>query len=37
MMDWKSIDEPIEIPEQELTTPERNWFTVVEWWWSSRK
>ena len=36
MMDWKAIDEPIEIPEQELTTPERTWFTVVEWWWSPR-
>ena len=36
MMDWKTIDEPIDIPEQKLTTPERNWFTVVEWWWSPR-
>ena len=36
MMDWKSTDEPIDIPEQKLTTPERNWFTVVEWWWSPR-
>ena len=34
MMDWKAIDEPIDIPEQELNTPERTWFTVVEWWWS---
>ena len=24
MMDWKSTDEPIDIPEQKLTTPERN-------------
>jgi len=32
MMDWKAIDEPIDIPAQQLTTPERNWFTVVEWW-----
>jgi hypothetical protein len=31
MMDWKTIDEPIEISEQQLTTPERNGFTVVEW------
>jgi hypothetical protein len=31
MMDWKAIDEPIDIPEQHLTTPERNGFTVVEW------
>jgi hypothetical protein len=23
MMDWKTIDEPIEIPQQELITPER--------------
>ena len=34
MMDWKAIDEPIDITEQELNTPERTWFTVVEWWWS---
>ncbi|MBR4634586.1 hypothetical protein IKO50_06700 [bacterium] len=31
MMDWKAIDELIDIPEQKLTTPERNGFTVVEW------
>ena len=36
MMDWKAINEPIDIPEQELVTPERNWFTVVERWWSLR-
>ena len=36
MMDWKAIDELIDIPEQQLTTPERNWFTVVERWWSPR-
>jgi hypothetical protein len=30
MMDWKAIDEPIDIPEQQLSTPERNGFTVVE-------
>ena len=36
MMDWKAIDEPIDIPEQELVTPERTWFAVVEWWWSPR-
>ena len=36
MMDWKAIDEPIDIPEQHLTTPERNGFTVVEWWGSPR-
>ena len=36
MMDWQAIDEAIEIPEQKLITPERNWFTVVEWWWSPR-
>jgi hypothetical protein len=23
MMDWKAIEEPIDTPEQELTTPER--------------
>ena len=32
MMDWKAIDNPIEIPEQKLVTPERIWFTVVERW-----
>ena len=36
MMDWKVIDKPIDIPEQELITPERTWFAVVEWWWSPR-
>ena len=36
MMDWKAIDEPIDIPEQGLKTPERIWFTVVEWWGSPR-
>ncbi len=36
MMDWKAINEPIDIPEQELVTPKRNWFTVVERWWSPR-
>jgi hypothetical protein len=36
MMDWKAIDEPIDILEQELTAPERTWFTVVERWGSPR-
>ena len=36
MMDWKAINEPIDIPEQKLFTPERIWFTVVEWWGSPR-
>ena len=36
MMDWKTIDEPINIPQQHLTTPKRNGFTVVERWWSPR-
>ncbi len=36
MMDWKAIKEPIDIPEQELVTPTRTWFTVVEWWGSPR-
>ena len=36
MMDWKAIEEPIDILEQELFTPERSWFTVVEWWGSPR-
>ena len=36
MMDWKAIDEPIDIPEQQLITPKRTWFTVIEWWGSPR-
>ena len=36
MMDWKSIDEPIDISEQQLITPERNGITVVERWGSPR-
>lgn len=36
MMDWKAIDKPIDIPEQQLNTPVRSWFTVVEWWWSPK-
>ena len=36
MMDWKAIDGPVDIPEQQLVTPERIWFTVVEWWGSPR-
>jgi hypothetical protein len=24
LMDWKAIEEPIDIPEQQLTTPERS-------------
>jgi len=36
MMDWKAIDEPINISEQTLVTPERIWFTVVEWWGSPK-
>ena len=36
MMDWKVIDKLVEIPEQQLTTPERNGFTVVERWGSPR-
>ena len=36
MMDRKAMDEPIDIPEQELTAPERTWFTVVERWGSPR-
>jgi hypothetical protein len=30
MMDWKAIDESIDIPEQHLATTERIGFTVVE-------
>lgn len=28
---WKPLDEPVEIPPQELTAPERTGFTVVQW------
>lgn len=31
VMEWKGLDKYIEIPEQELITPKRNGFTVVEW------
>ena len=31
MMDWKALDEKIEIEEQKLVTPERKGFTVIEW------
>lgn len=30
-MAWQASDQTISIPEQELTAPERNGFTVVEW------
>lgn len=30
-MAWKAAEEPVVLPEQELTAPERNGFTVVEW------
>ena len=30
-MAWQSSDKYVELPEQELTAPERNGFTVVEW------
>jgi len=30
-MAWQSVDEYVELQEQELTTPERTGFTVVEW------
>lgn len=30
-MAWQASDQAISIPEQELTAPERNGFTVVEW------
>lgn len=36
MMDWKAIDGPIDMPQQQLKTPERSWFTVVERGWSPR-
>ena len=30
-MTWQSADKYIELPEQQLSAPERNGFTVVEW------
>lgn len=30
-MAWKPSEEMVSVPEQELTAPERNGFTVVEW------
>ena len=31
LMQYKPLDENIEVKEQELVTPERNGFTIVEW------
>lgn len=31
LMTYKGLDKPIKIKEQNLTTVERNGFTVVEW------
>ena len=30
-MAWKPVEEPVDLPAQELTAPERAGFTVVEW------
>ena len=30
-MAWKPLEEPVELPPQELAGPERSGFTVVEW------
>ena len=30
-MTWKGLDQPVEIPAQELTAPTRTGFTAVEW------
>ena len=30
-MAWKPLDEPLEIPEQKLTAPDRTGFVLVEW------
>ena len=30
-MAWKSLDAPVELPPQELTAPDREGFTLVEW------
>ena len=31
LMQYKALDSKIEVKEQQLTTPERTGFTVVEW------
>ena len=31
MMTFKGLDNPIDVKEQELVTPERNGFVAVEW------
>lgn len=31
MMDWKALEEKIEVDEQELITPSREGYTIVEW------
>lgn len=31
MMEWKALDEKVEIPEQQLNTVERSGYTVIEW------
>ena len=31
LMTYKGLDEPIDVEEQKLITPERNGFVVVEW------
>ena len=31
LMDYKGLEEPIEVKEQKLSTPNRVGFTVVEW------
>ena len=28
---WKPLEEPVELPAQQLTAPERRGFTLVEW------
>ena len=30
-MAWKALDQPVEIPEQELNAPDRTGFVLVEW------
>ena len=31
LMEFKALDEPIDVVEQKLETPTRTGFTVVEW------
>ena len=36
-MDYKWLDEKIEVSEQKLKKFERKGFSVIEWWWNYKK